>query len=122
MQGALHTVAETRPFRRQAAEAGMSEAEITDLVSYLAMNPMAGDEIRGTGGCRKVRVAGRGKGKSGGFRTITFYSGAQTPVFLLAVYSKGERTNLSQGERNALAMVAKDIVAEYRRRVVKARA
>ena len=118
----MHTVAETRAFQRQAADAGMSEAEISALVSYLAINPMAGDEICGTGGCRKVRVGGRGKGKSGGYRTITFYSGPQMPVFLLAVYSKGERANLSQRERNTLAVLTKSIVAEYRNRIVKARA
>jgi hypothetical protein len=56
---------------------------------------MAGDEIPGTGGCRKLRVAGRGKGKSCGYRTITFYSGESMPVFLLTVFSKGERSDLS---------------------------
>lgn len=48
---------------------------MTDIVCYLAADPMAGDEIAGTGGCRKVRFAGRGNGKSGGYRTITFYTG-----------------------------------------------
>ena len=100
----------------------MTEAEIAALVSYLAGTPLAGDEVAGTGGCRKVRVAGRGKGKSGGYRTITFYSGPDMPIFLLAVFSKGERANLNQNERNALAGLTKDIVAAYRGRVVKARA
>ncbi len=118
----MHTVAETHAFQRQAADAGMSGPEITALVSYLASNPTAGDEIAGTGGCRKVRVAGRGKGKSGGYRTITFYSGVQMPVFLLAVFSKGDRANLSRDERNALALLTKTIVAEYQKRIVKARA
>ncbi len=45
---------------------------MTALVSLLAANPVAGDEMPGTGGCRKLRVAGRGKGKSGGYRTIKF--------------------------------------------------
>src|SRR5262245_10862939 len=64
-----------------AEEAGMTDDEITDLVDFLAENPTAGSVIRGTGGCRKVRVAGRGRGKSGGYRTITFYSGEDLPVF-----------------------------------------
>jgi hypothetical protein len=42
--------------------------------------------------------------------------------FLLAAFSKGERANLSKAERNALATISKAIVAEYRARVVKARA
>jgi hypothetical protein len=36
-------------------------------------------------------VAGSGRGKSGGYRVITFYSGQDVPAFLLAAYSKGEK-------------------------------
>ncbi|WP_420959538.1 hypothetical protein [Brucella sp. IR073] len=54
----------------------MSDEDIDALVAYLARNPMAGEEIQGAGGCRKVRfaISGNNKGKSGGVRTITFYS------------------------------------------------
>jgi len=115
----MHTVCETHWFRRDALDAGMSEAEITLLTDYLAQNPMAGDEIAGTGGCRKLRVAGRGKGKSGGYRTVTFYSGEMLPVFLITVFSKGERANLTQRERNDLKGLTSLIVEEYRTRVAK---
>ncbi len=117
----MHTVAELPAFRRQAEAAGMAEEEIEDLISYLAENPTTGAVIPGTGGCRKVRVAGRGKGKSGGYRTITFYSGADIPVFLLAVFSKGERTTMPPKERSALAGIAKAIVDEYLGRVGRVR-
>ena len=113
----MHTVCETQAFRRAAERAGMTENEISSLVSYLAANPLAGDEIRGTGGCRKVRVAGRGKGKSGGYRTITFYSGEQLPLFLLTVFAKGEKANLSVSECNALGAITKKIVEAYKPRV-----
>jgi len=69
------------------------------------------------GGARKLRVAGRGKGKSGGYRVITFYSGKDVPAFLLAVYSKGEKGNLSNAERNELKGVLTDIVRDYRKGV-----
>lgn len=121
MDGAQLTVAELNSFRRQAVEAGMSESEIDNLTMFLSINPAAGDEIAGTGGCRKLRVAGRGKGKSGGYRTITFYSGTQMPVFLLAVFSKGEKANLSKEDRNFLKDLTKQIVLAYQSRVVKAR-
>ena len=121
MDKVQHTVAELNSFRRQAVESGMSETEIDDLIMLLSINPMAGDEIAGTGGCRKVRVAGRGKGKSGGYRTITFYSGTQMPVFLLAVFSKGDKANLSKGEREALKGLTKLLVEQYQGRVVEAR-
>jgi hypothetical protein len=51
----MHAVCETHAFRRAAAQAGMSEDDIFALVRYLAENPTAGDIIRGTGGCHKLR-------------------------------------------------------------------
>jgi hypothetical protein len=71
---------------------------------------MSGEPIRGTGSCRKVRVAGRGKGKSGGYRIVTFYSGANVPVFLLTVFGKGQKSDLSRAEQNALAKLAAILV------------
>jgi hypothetical protein len=94
----------------------MTEDEISSLVDFLAENPTAGDSIIGTGGCRKVRFAGRGKGKSGGYRTITFYTGESLPVFVLTVFAKGDRVDLSKAERNSLRTITKAIVAEYRER------
>jgi hypothetical protein len=112
----MHTVALTHVFERAAADAGMSEDEIQVLVDFLAVNPTAGDVMAGTG-CRKVRVAGRGKGKRGGYRTITFYTGENLPVFLITVFGKGEKSNLSKSESNRLRDITKAIVAEYRSRV-----
>jgi hypothetical protein len=113
----MHTVARTKPFDAAAKQAGLSDDEIEDLISYLAGNPLAGEEIVGTGGCRKVRVAGRGKGKSGGYRTVTFYSGEAMPVFLITVFSKGEKSTLTGREAAALKTITKNIVAEYKTRV-----
>ena len=115
----MHTVCELQSFQRAAAVGGMTDSEVRGLVDHLAANPMAGDVMQGTGGCRKLRWAGKGKGKSGGYRTITLYSGTGMPVFLITVFSKGERTNLSQTERNGLMVVARQIVADYRQRVVE---
>jgi hypothetical protein len=72
------------------------------IVTSIARNPDAGELIPGTGGARKIRFAGRGKGKSGGYRVVTFYAGSDVPVFLLDVYGKGNRANLSKTERNEL--------------------
>lgn len=115
----MHTVAETKAFRRAAEQAGMTDAEIDDLTRYLAINPMAGEPIVGTGGCRKLRWAGRSKGKSGGYRAITFYSGEMMPVFLITAFSKGERSNLTQKERNILKSMTEMIVDAYKTRVLK---
>ena len=116
----MHAVCLLHAFTRAAKVAGLSDDEIDELVTHVSNHPDAGDEIKGTGGCRKFRWPGRGKGKSGGYRTITFYSGADLPVFLLTVFGKGERSDLSQAERNALRQMTRTLVSEYRGRTGKA--
>jgi hypothetical protein len=54
----------------------------------------------GTGGARKVRFAQPGEGKRGGYRIITFFTGADIPVFLLSVFTKNEKSDLSKDEKN----------------------
>jgi hypothetical protein len=75
----------------------------------------------GTGGARKRRFAGRGKGKSGGYRTVSYLAGQDVPVLLLALIDKGERVDLSRAERaelhKELAGYASDYRASVKRRV-----
>ncbi len=56
---------------------------------------------------------GAGRGKSGGYRVITFFSGPDIPVFLFNVFAKGDKADLSKGERNALRTVLGELVAHY---------
>jgi len=114
MLAMLHAVAETPTFQRDAAAAGMSEAEKVELISFLAANPEAGDLIVGTGGARKLRWRRPGTGKSGGYRVITYFAGRSMPVFLLTLYAKGERVNLAPAERNALRGILGGIADSYR--------
>ncbi len=62
----------------------------------------------GTGGARKVRFAGKGKGKSGGYRVVTYLMDEHQPVFLLTVISKGQQANLTAQQKKALKGSAKD--------------
>jgi hypothetical protein len=117
----MQTVVETARYLRTAAACGMSESEMTSVVDFLAADPKAGDEMKGTGGCRKVRFAGKGKGKSGGYRVITFYSGEKIPLFLLAAYSKNVQANLTAKESNQLKAATKDVVASYGGKIAKLR-
>lgn len=116
----MQTVTELKAFRKAAEKAGMSEEDIDDLIDFLGENPEAGEVMEGTGGCRKLRFAIRGnnKGKSGGVRTITLYTGENLPVFLITVFAKNVTVSLSKAERNALKKMADDIVEEYSRRVL----
>src|SRR5262245_31315952 len=99
----MQTVIETRPYLAAAGAAGISEDERERVVLFLAENPEAGDIIKESGGCRKIRVAKGGRGKSAGYRVITWFGGRDIPVFLLTVFAKGQKADLSDRECNALA-------------------
>src|SRR5579862_3181715 len=113
----MQAVVETDVYLRDAKSVGLSEKERAAIVDFVALNPDAGDEIKGTGGARKMRFAGKGKGKSGGYRVISFYSGDDIPVFLLNVFAKNEKADLSQAERNELKTVLGELADAYRRRM-----
>src|SRR5947207_6130850 len=98
----MHAVIETSAFLGDAQAAGMSDEERFAVVNFIAGNPTAGALMPGTGGARKIRFAGRGKGKSGGYRVVTYFAAPDIPVFMLAVINKGERANLSKAEQNEL--------------------
>jgi hypothetical protein len=115
----MQAVAELAGFRADAAAAGMTEQEIADLIVVVAANPTLGEVMVGTGGARKLRLAGRGRGKSGGFRVITYFAGADLPVFLIGLFAKGDRDNLSKAERNELRKELAGLAADYRQLVTK---
>jgi hypothetical protein len=88
----MRTVSETSVFVRYASEV-WSDAERQEFINYIAANPEAGDIIRGSGGCRKVRWSRSGTGKSGGVRVIYFLA-ADGAVWLLIVYAKAKFDSL----------------------------
>jgi hypothetical protein len=111
----LHAVAELPQFIRDANAAGLSDGERAAIIHMIAANPRKGDVIRGSGGLRKVRFGGRAKGKSGGYRVITAYFGAEIPVYVIAILSKRERENFTAEEIAGFRKLTGDI-AEYHER------
>jgi hypothetical protein len=109
-------VAEMPQFIRDVRAAGLTESEHDTIVDYVSRSPLHGDEIRGSGGVRKVRFAGRGKGKSGGYRVVTAYFGPEIPVYLVALLSKGERPNFSQAEIAGFRTLTAQIARYWRGR------
>jgi hypothetical protein len=65
-----------------------------ELIDWIAVNPLAGDLIKGTGGLRKVRWGLPGRGKSGGMRVITYYIKPDGEIWLLMGYTKTKFDNL----------------------------
>jgi len=109
------TVAETKAFQRKI-EQMLSNEEKEGLIGYLAEHPNAGTLMKNTGGIRKLRWAQSGRGKSGGIRVIYYFHSEMMPLYLLAVFGKNEKANLSKEERNSLAKSVKDLVASWRKR------
>jgi hypothetical protein len=103
----MQTVVETKAYISAAADSGMSEEEMQAVVNIVAADPQAGALMPRCGGARKLRVAKPGSGKSGGYRVVTYFGGEDMPVFLLTVFAKNEKANLSEAEKNALAAMTK---------------
>ena len=82
----------------------------------IAADPGQGAEVVGSGGVRKVRIAGRGKGKSGGYRVMVAYVGEEAPAYLLALLSKGDRANFSKAEIAQMRIVTTAIKMNWRKR------
>ena len=76
------TVAQTPIFQKYAA-AIWTSGELDRLVNWIALNPLAGDVISGSGGLRKVRWSASGRGKRGGARVIYYNLLQDGTVWLL---------------------------------------
>jgi hypothetical protein len=116
MSAALHVVAELPQFVQDVEAIGISATECRTIIDAIAANPLQGDEIRGSGGVRKIRFAGRGKGKSGGYRVVTAYFGPNAPVYLVAALCKGDRANFTASEIAAFKTLTGEIAGYWRRR------
>lgn len=89
----MYTVAETEIFAADARTL-WSEEERLEFISWIAANPLSGEVIPGSGGCRKVRWARSGMGKRGGVRIIYFNRLENGVIWLLVIYAKAVRENI----------------------------
>jgi hypothetical protein len=111
-----HTVAETASYLSDAAKARVSEDELQAIVDVVAAEADQGVLIAGSGGVRKARIEGRGKGKSGGYRVMIAYVGPEAPAYLLALLGKGDRANFTKAEVNQMNVVTTAIKQHWRKR------
>ena len=109
------TVAEMREYIKRA-EKLLSEKDQDEIVNYIAVHPKAGAVIQGTGGIRKLRWRRQGTGKSGGVRIIYYYYDESVPLYLVTVFGKNEKDNLSHSERNELAKLTTILVNYWRKK------
>jgi len=109
------TVVETESFQRKVGRL-LSEKEKDELIAYLSMNPNVGVLIKGTGGIRKLRWARSGRGKSGGVRVIYYFHSQEMPLYLLTLFGKNEKANISREEKNILSRMVRKLVKYWSQR------
>ena len=86
------------------------------MQAELLKNPESGSVIRGTGGLRKLRVAdaGRSKGKRGGYRVVYLDLPRVERTYLLALFDKGEKDDISPEEKKILSGLVEKLKKEAR--------
>lgn len=110
----MQTVAELTPFIREA-ERLLSAEERRDVIDHLAAYPKAGVLIEGTGGLRKLRWGKGDRGKSGGVRVVYYFYDENAPLYLVTIFAKNERDNLTKGQRNELSELTGLLASRLRR-------
>jgi hypothetical protein len=103
------TVAELPEFSRRSAQL-LSELERQDIICFLAHSPKSGVLIEGCGGIRKLRWRRGNKGKSGGLRIVYYFCNDHMPLYLITLFAKGDRANLTQAERNDLREMGDELI------------
>ena len=102
-------IVETRAFTARIGDL-MSDEQYRQFQLQLASRPTAGDVIPGTGGLRKIRWAGKGRGKRGGCRLIYYWHAASKRLLMLFVFGKSERADLTTAQKRVLQQI---VEAEY---------
>ena len=110
----MQTVVETSIFTRKA-DGLLSAQERTDLITLLAWTPLAGDVIPGTGGVRKLRFAGGGRGKRSAFRVIYYVLTDELPIVAITLYGKNEKSDLTPAERDGARRIVEAMKTQLRR-------
>lgn len=105
------TFIQTKEFSKNWEQLGFTDEDLRTLENELLNNPKAGKVIRGTGNLRKYRFALPCKGKSGSARVCYVDFVIFETIYLITVYSKKEKDNLTKTERNQIKKLL-DILKE----------
>lgn len=94
------------------------------LQDVLAVNPLLGDLIPGSGGFRKLRWRDkrRGKGSRGGMRIIYYHFSSAHQIWLMTIYDKNEASDLSATEKKDLkAAIGAELDSRQKRNTIARR-
>ena len=98
----IRTFIEMDSFIKKWKAMGLTEDDLIVLQNLLLKDPKIGDVIPGASGIRKVRIPVEGIGKRSGGRVIYIDIEVKESIYLLDVYAKNEKTDLSDKEKKLL--------------------
>ncbi|MCL2249858.1 MAG: type II toxin-antitoxin system RelE/ParE family toxin [Oscillospiraceae bacterium] len=98
---------------------GLTNEKNIELEKLLLENPGKGSVISGTGGLRKIRVGLEGKGKSGGLRILYVDFEQYERLYLLFVYAKGEKEDITEYQKKQFKSMINLLLSELKRREEK---
>jgi hypothetical protein len=87
----------------------LTDDEYADLQNVLVDDPERGDIIKAGGGIRKLRFALPGRGKSGGVRVIYYWLRNDARIYMLLIYPKSKKDNLTDRETALLREFVKEL-------------
>ena len=96
---------ETTAFSKVRKEL-MQDDEFREFQSYLLKNYGDGDTISHTGGCKKIRWSRQGMGKQGGVRIIYYVRLLSGRLYLLYMYPKNAKSDLTEKEKAVLKSIS----------------
>lgn len=99
---------ETPTFTRLLS-ALLTDDEYAEMQVALVENPERGDIIKGGGGIRKLRYGLPGRGKSGGVRVIYYWIKDDHQIYMLVVYPKSKKDDLTDKETALLREFVKEL-------------
>jgi hypothetical protein len=107
MAKVLYSFRETKSFTRHVSEL-LSDEEYAAFQWRLIQFPEAGDLIPAGGGIRKIRCPAKGKGKRGGARVIYYLAAGNEEFFMLEIFPKSEKADLTLPELNDLRKIVEE--------------
>ena len=97
---------ETSIFTRQIRDL-ISDNHMRALQEWIAASPSAGNLIKGSGGCRKLRWKTATTGKRGGIRVIYYWMKEYDRVLMLLAYAKSNTDDISQAQIKKLGEIVR---------------
>lgn len=107
------TIAEMKNYTQDADQYFESQ-EHEQLKEYLAFNPEGGRVLANAGGIRLLQWPIKQSAKKTPARVVYYFRDLNMPLYLIALYKRGERIPLAMRWRAAIKDLVEELVAQHR--------